>query len=136
MSDSKGKVIGIGGIFFLADNPQDLKKWYTDHLGFSPDEYGQMFKARDWDDPEKHALLQWSIFNSNTEYLNPSKKPYMINYRVDDLQAIVAKLKEKGTELLEDIQEYEYGKFAHLMDPDGNKIELWEAPDTPFPEQP
>ena len=122
------KVTGIGGIFFKTQDPAGLKKWYSQNLGFETDDYGHMFKSRDFDDPDETTFLQWSPFKEDTDYFGPSSKPYMINYRVADLEALKKELETAGVEIVDDIESYEYGKFLHIMDPEGNKIELWEPP--------
>lgn len=132
MEKSKSKVTGVGGIFFKSGNPDKIKKWYADHLGFNTDEYGVMFKFRKDEDLHQPGYLQWSPFNNDTDYFKPSKKEFMINYRVENIDGLIAGLKEKGVELIGEVQSFEYGKFAHIMDPDGNKIELWEPIDNAF----
>ncbi|MBT3252332.1 MAG: VOC family protein [Candidatus Marinimicrobia bacterium] len=132
MEKSKPKITGIGGIFFKSSNPEKIKNWYADHLGFNTDEYGVMFKFRKDENPQKTAYLQWSPFNNNTEYFKPSEKEFMINYRVENIDGLVENLIEKGVDLIGKVQSFEYGKFAHIMDPEGNKIELWEPIDDSF----
>ncbi len=132
MSDQKNyKVQGIGGIFFKCENPQQVKDWYSEKLGLVTDEYGSLFEFRNADDNQKN-YLQWSPFESGTTYFKPSEKEFMINYRVGDLEKLVKELKENGVTILDEIETYEYGKFVHIMDPEGNKIELWEAIDEVF----
>lgn len=126
------KIEGIGGIFFRSPDPEKSKSWYKKHLGLDVDEYGVMFQNRDKDDPEKLTHLQWSVFPQDTDYFSPSQGEFMINYRVDDLEGMVHQLKAEGVELIGDIQEYSYGKFAHFLDGDGRKVELWESPQNPF----
>ena len=122
------RVTGIGGIFFKSNNPNQLKEWYKKHLGFNIDEYGTMFiSAKD-----DQQLLQWSPFSKDTDYFQPSTKEFMINYRVENLTKLVELLESEGITFLDDIAIYDYGKFIHLMDPEGNKIELWEPVDTTF----
>ncbi len=128
----KKKVTGIGGVFFKCRNPEKIKKWYEKNLGFRTDQYGALFESRKVSDPEKPAFLQWSTFSADTEYLNPSKKEFMINYRVEDLEGLVDELKSNNVEIVDEIEVYEYGKFVHIMDPEGNKIELWEPVDEVF----
>ena len=123
------KVTGIGGVFFKCEDPNKMKDWYGRHLGLNTDEYGCTFKFRTQEDPDETAVLQWSPFNEDTEYFNPSKKQFMINYRVADLASLLKELEKEGVEIVGAIQEFEYGKFAHIMDPEGNKIELWEPID-------
>ena len=129
MSKTSPKVTGIGGIFFKADDPKKLKAWYAKHLGIDSGEYGYTFEAKDMDNPEQINILNWSIFDKNTNYLDPSKNDFMINYRVNDLEQFVADLKANDVIILDDIAEYSYGKFVHVLDPEGHKIELWEPID-------
>ena len=132
MSDQKNyKVQGIGGIFFKCENPQQVKDWYSANLGLVTDEYGSLFEFRNADDNQKN-YLQWSPFDAGTTYFKPSEKEFMINYRVGDLEKLVEELKKNGVTILDEIETYEYGKFVHIMDPEGNKIELWEAVDEVF----
>jgi predicted enzyme related to lactoylglutathione lyase len=132
MSDQKNyKVQGIGGIFFKCENPQKVKDWYSDNLGLVTDEYGSLFEFRNADDQQMN-YLQWSPFDAGTTYFKPSEKEFMINYRVGDLDKLVEELKKNGVTILDEIETYEYGKFVHIMDPEGNKIELWEAVDDLF----
>jgi len=121
------KVTGIGGIFFFSDNPKDAKSWYAKNLGFDVNQWGSVsFEYRDVDKPEEIIPLQWSPFKSGDEYFAPSKKDFMINYRVQNIEGLVKNLKENGATILDDIATYDYGKFVHIMDAEGNKIELWE----------
>jgi len=119
------RVTGIGGIFFKSEDPEKLKNWYNKHLGIEVDQYGSMFRLGGEGAPH---LLQWSVFKSDTDYMAPSSAPFMINYCVEDMEKLVEVLKEEGVEVVDDIAVYEYGKFVHIMDPDGNKVELWEPP--------
>ena len=129
MDKNKPKVLGIGGVFFKSENPEEIKKWYQDNLGIITDQYGAMFKTRNIDNPEETNYLQWSPFNKETDYFDPSKKEFMINYRVQNIEDFVKVLKEKGITVLDEITEYdEIGKFVHILDLEGNKIELWEPP--------
>ena len=129
MDKEEPKVLGIGGIFFKSDNPEETKKWYKENLGIITDQYGSMFKSRNIDNPDEINYLQWSPFNKDTDYFDPSKKEFMINYRVQNIEDLVKVLKEKGITVLDEITEYgEIGKFVHILDPEGNKIELWEPP--------
>lgn len=120
------RVTGVGGIFFKCQDPEATKKWYREHLGLNTDEYGTRFEWRESDNKEKIASTQWSPFPANTNYFGPSKKEFMINYRVENLEALAEVLKKEGVEIVDKIEVYEYGKFLHIMDPDGQKIELWE----------
>jgi predicted enzyme related to lactoylglutathione lyase len=127
--DTTPKVTGIGGIFFFSDNPQETKEWYTKNLGFEINEWGSTFESRNINKPDKINSLQWSPFKKGDEYFSPSKKDFMINYRVQNIEGLVNKLKENGVTILDSIATYDYGKFVHIMDTDGNKIELWEPVD-------
>ncbi|MGD9707766.1 MAG: SRPBCC domain-containing protein [Candidatus Delongbacteria bacterium] len=120
------KVVGIGGIFFKSSDPVKLKEWYHNHLGLNTDEYGTNFESRDSGKPSVKTYLQWSPFADKTKYFEPSQKEFMINYRVEDLVSLVEELKKEGVQVLDDIETYEYGKFVHIMDSEGNKVELWE----------
>lgn len=125
--DATPKVTGIGGIFFFSDNPQEAKEWYAKNLGLEINEWGSSsFQSRDMNKPDQINTLQWCPFKKGSDYFAPSKKEFMINYRVQNMEAFVDKLKEDGVIILDDIVTYEYGKFVHIMDGEGNKIELWE----------
>ena len=129
MSNKEPKVIGIGGILFKSNNPDKTKKWYQENLGLPTDQWGTMFKSRDIDNPDQVNYLQWSPFDKKTDYFDPSKKEFMINYRVQNIEEFVKVLKDKEITVLDEITEYdEIGKFVHILDPEGNKIELWETP--------
>lgn len=128
-NDTTPKVTGIGGIFFFSDNPEETKEWYSQNLGLETNEYGSSFESRNVNRPEVINTLQWCPFKKGSEYFAPSKKEFMINYRVQNIEGLVKKLKEKGTTILDNIETFEYGKFVHILDPEGNKIELWEPID-------
>ena len=121
------RVTGIGGIFFKAKDPKAMYAWYEEHLGLKQDPALQSvdFESKDPDGREAHTY--WSLFKSDTKYLEPSTAPFMINYRVDDMDGIVRALESEGVKVL-DRQDADYGKFAWIMDPEGNKIELFEPP--------
>lgn len=121
------KVTGIGGVFFKCDDPKKMEEWYVNNLGFPSESYGTMFQWRDADDPSKEGYTVWSPFKKDTTYFEPSKKEFMINYRVENIEALVEQLKNDGVTILDEIATYEYGKFVHIMDPEGNKIELFEG---------
>lgn len=126
-TDTTPKVTGIGGIFFFSDNPKETKDWYAKNLGVEINAWGAVsFDSRNIDNPDEVESLQWSPFKKGDEYFSPSKKEFMINYRVQNLEALLEKLKENGVTILDDIATYDYGKFVHIMDAEGNKIELWE----------
>jgi predicted enzyme related to lactoylglutathione lyase len=125
--DTTPKVTGIGGIFFFSDNTKEIKNWYAKNLGFDINEWGSVsFEYRDVNKPEVIIPLQWSPFKKDSDYFAPSKKEFMINYRVQNIEGLVNKLKENGVTIVDDIVTYDYGKFVHIMDGEGNKIELWE----------
>ena len=126
------KVTGIGGIFFKSSDPQKSRDWYRDNLGLSTNEYGSLFEFRQSDSPEKKGYTQWSPFANDTKYFEPSKKEFMINFRVENIEHLVAELKSNGVTVCDEIEAFEYGKFVHIMDNDGNKIELWEPVDSIF----
>jgi len=130
MKNLTPKVTGIGGIFFRAKNPDEIKKWYGDNLGLAIGPYGSPFEFRNAHRPNEVNYLNWNAFDENTEYFNPSQKEFMINYRVQNIEGLVQKLKNNGVIILDDIEKYEYGKFVHILDPEGNKIELWEPVDS------
>jgi len=132
MSKSTPKVTGIGGIFFRTKNPTATREWYGENLGLAIDDYGSAFEFRNANHPDQINYLRWSPFEENTDYFKPSKKEFMINYRVQHIEELVKKLKENGVTIVDDIATYEYGKFVHIMDPEGNKIELWEPNDSFF----
>ncbi len=125
------RVIGIGGIFFKAKNPKTLAKWYEKHLGVPIDESYGGFSFR-WDDeaqrPEKGYTI-WSPFKEDTEYIKPSDKDYMFNFIVDDLEALLEALQSEGVQQVDELVNSEFGKFAWIMDPEDNKVELWEPKD-------
>ena len=130
----KKRVTGVGGIFFKTQDPKKIKEWYGKHLGLPIDDYGASFKWIDPDHPtaKEPALTAWSPFESNTTYFEPSEKQYMFNYRVENLVELLTVLKEEGVQIVGDMQEFSYGKFGWIMDPEGNKIELWEPKDDGF----
>ncbi|MDB5118836.1 MAG: gloA [Sphingobacteriales bacterium] len=130
-ADTTPKVTGIGGIFFFSDNPKETKEWYAKNLGLEINEWGSVsFESRNLNKPEEIDSLQWSPFKKGDEYFSPSKKNFMINYRVQNIEGLVNKLKENGVTILDSIATYDYGKFVHIMDAEGNKIELWEPADS------
>lgn len=126
------KVTGVGGIFFKCRDPQKVKDWYSKHLGFNTDQYGALFEFRQAGKEGKTGYLQWSPFSDKTDYFEPSTKEFMINYRVENLEELVKELKQQGVQVLDEIETYSYGKFVHLLDLEGNKIELWEPVDQDF----
>lgn len=123
------RVTGIGGIFFLAKDPVALRAWYQRHLGINVEEWGGT--AFSWADAEGKPVggtTVWSIGTAGSDYFAPSASPFMINYRVDDLGALLAALREEGCNVVDKTDDSEYGKFGWVIDPEGNKVELWEPP--------
>ena len=128
------RVTGIGGVFFKSKSPAELKQWYANHLDIQGEEWGKLFRWHPEGECDKLGTTTWSPFPANTDYFAPSEKPFMINYRVHDLVKLLDTLKKEGVKIVGEIQEFEYGKFAWIIDPEGNKIELWEPVDAPFVE--
>lgn len=123
------RVTGIGGVFFVAKDPPALQAWYKRHLGIDIQEWGgTVFAWADADGKPTGGTTVWSIFPENSDQFAPAKAPFMINYRVEDLHALVAVLKTEGCHVLDDMQDSEFGKFAWVIDPEGNKVELWQPP--------
>lgn len=122
------RVTGLGGLFFKADDPKKLYEWYEKHLGLKADQGSVIFPWRQADDPEKKGMTVWSIFKRDTKYFEPSQSSLMVNYRVKDLDALLDVLREEGVIDLKR-EDSEYGRFAWIMDPEGNKIELWQPPE-------
>ena len=121
------KVTGLGGIFFKAENPSALYQWYEKHLGLKGDpNAGVHFKWRDAEDPSNPGRTVWAVFPKDTKYFGPSGSTFMLNYRVADLDATLNALREEGVAIDEHREDHEYGRFAWITDPEGNRIELWE----------
>ncbi|WP_299188644.1 VOC family protein [uncultured Aquimarina sp.] len=124
------RVTGLGGFFFKTKDPKTTKEWYGKHLGLPVDDYGCTFW---WKDKEGNdCSTQWSPFKEDTNYFAPSKKEFMMNFRVENLVELLEVLKKEGVTVVGEIEEYEYGKFGWIVDPEGNKIELWEPIDKAF----
>jgi predicted enzyme related to lactoylglutathione lyase len=123
------RVTGLGGVFFKAADKKGMLEWYRAHLGIESAEYGFSFLWRENDSPERVGYTVWSPFKRDTEYFEPSKKDFMLNFRVADLSALIPALKAEGVQVVGEIVEEENGKFAWIVDPEGNKIELWEPVD-------
>ncbi len=126
------RVTGIGGIFFKCNDPDKMKAWYRTHLGLKTNEYGAVFEWYQGADSTRKGFTQWSPFNQDTQYFAPSNQDFMINYRVENLEQLVEILKLEGVTILDEIETYDYGKFVHIQDVEGNKIELWEPYDPSF----
>nr|WP_294862284.1 VOC family protein [uncultured Fluviicola sp.] len=121
------KVTGIGGIFFFSENLAETKEWYAKNLGLEINDWGSSsFESRDLNNPDQVNSLQWTPFKKGSEYFAPSQKEFMINYRVQNIEGLISKLKENGVTILDELVTYDFGKFIHIMDAEGNKIELWE----------
>ena len=123
------RVTGIGGLFFKSKNPEKTKEWYRKHLGIKSGEYGGTFEWLHAKDNQKKGFTAWGPFDKDTEYFLPGDKEFMFNYRVDDLEKLLGVLKEEGIEIVGEMEVYDYGKFGWIMDPDGQKVELWEPVD-------
>ncbi len=124
------RVTGIGGFFFKSKDPQRIKEWYSQHLGLPTDDYGCTFW---WQDASgRDCSTQWGPFNEETTYFAPSKKEFMMNFRVADLERLLAVLREEGVTVVGEMQVFDYGKFGWILDPEGNKLELWEPVDEAF----
>jgi len=127
--DNMKKVTGIGGIFFKCKDPKKVMEWYHKHLGLDTNPYGASFEWYEGSDSTKKAQTQWTPFPETTKYFEPSTKDFMINYRVENLEALVAELRKDGVTILDEMETYDYGKFIHILDEEGNKIQLWEPID-------
>jgi catechol 2,3-dioxygenase-like lactoylglutathione lyase family enzyme len=123
------RVTSIGGVFFKCKDPDAVKQWYSRHLGMPTDQWGTNFEWRQADDGVKKGFTQWSPFNETSDYFDPSTKQFMINYRVENLAELIELLRGEGVTILDEIKTYDYGKFCHILDLEGNKIELWEPYD-------
>ena len=131
-SSSEKKVTGIGGIFFKCKDPKTLKEWYNKNLGLNTDQYGTNFEWRYTDNMNRKGFLLWAPFKETTNYFKPSEKEFMINYRVNDLDNLLKQLSAAGINPVDTVGKFSYGKFVHIMDPEGNKIELWEPNDVEY----
>ncbi|HEX8614113.1 MAG TPA: VOC family protein [Telluria sp.] len=124
------RVTGIGGVFFKSPDPSRLAEWYRVHLGFALEEWGgAAFQWSGPDNPTGTGTTVWSPFKEDTQHFAPSSSAFMINYRVHDLHALIAALRAEGCQVADKVDESEHGKFAWVLDPDGNKLELWQRPD-------
>ena len=131
-AETPKRVTGVGGIFFKCKDPEAMKHWYHAHLGLQVGQWGTTFETRQADHPERKSLLQWCTFRENSKKFDPSKKDFMINYRVENLDWLIGMLREEGVQVLGEVEKYDYGKFCQIMDPEGNKIELWEPNDETY----
>ncbi len=128
------RVQGIGGIFFKANDPDKLQAWYDKHLSIGPlpqspwgaEDTASLFEWRDTDEAERKCYTVFGLFPDDTDYFKPGDLPYMLNFRVDDLDGFLAQLKEEGIEQVGEVRAFSYGRFARIIDPEGTPIELWE----------
>ncbi|MDR1346868.1 MAG: VOC family protein [Prevotellaceae bacterium] len=123
------KVTGIGGIFFKCKDPEKMTEWYQKHLGLETNQYGAIFEWYEDNEKTKKAQTQWTPFPEDTKYFGSTEQDYMINYRVENLEKLVEDLKKEGVTIFDSIETFYYGKFVHILDAEGNKIQLWEAID-------
>lgn len=123
------RVTGIGGIFFKSNDPKKITEWYQKHLGLETNPYGATFEWYEAADSTQKAQTQWTPFPESTTYFEPSQQGFMINYRVENLEALVEELIKEGVTIVDKIETYSYGKFVHILDGEGNKVQLWEAID-------
>ena len=132
MNDDKPRVTGVGGIFFKSSNPEEMKEWYKTNLGLDTDPWGTNFEWFQGADSSKKGFTQWSPSKEESTFFEPSQKDFMINYRVVHIEKLVEQLKENGVKILDDIESYDYGEFVHILDQEGNKIQLWEPNDIEY----
>ena len=123
------KVTGIGGIFFKARDPERMSAWYREHLGICSEDGHADFIWREQDRPDEVGRTVWSVFPLDTDYFGPTGPPFMVNYRVADLQGLLEALRGEGCNVLEKTDDSAYGKFGWVIDPEGNKVELWQPPE-------
>ena len=123
--EQRGRILGIGGIFFRSDNRDQTREWYSKHLGLADKGSGAMLPWREHDDPKNEHATVWSVFSASSDYFSPSQ-PFMINYIVDDLDALLERLQDEGVKIDPKRMNESYGRFAWIYDGDGNKIELWQ----------
>jgi catechol 2,3-dioxygenase-like lactoylglutathione lyase family enzyme len=131
-TEQRGRILGIGGVFFKSANRDQAREWYSTHLGLVDKGGGAMLPWREHDDPQKEHVTVWTVFPASTKYFDPSPAPFMINYIVDDMDALLDRLKQEGVKIDAKRMDESYGRFAWIYDADGNKIELWQ----PLPKKP
>lgn len=129
--EQRGRILGIGGIFFKSADRTQMREWYSKHLGLTDKGGGAMLKWREHDDPQKEHVTVWSLFPATTDYFGPSNSQFMINYIVDDMDALLDRLKQEGVKIDPKRMDESYGRFAWIYDADGNKIELWQPVSKP-----
>ena len=126
----QGRILGIGGVFFKSRNQDQMREWYATHLGLADSGDGVMLPWREQDNPEREQMTVWSIFPGDSTYFEPGPASFMVNYIVDDLDALLDRLANDGVRIDSKRQDESYGRFAWIYDPDGNKIELWQPLDS------
>jgi catechol 2,3-dioxygenase-like lactoylglutathione lyase family enzyme len=124
-TEQRGRILGIGGVFFKSANRDQMREWYSKHLGLADKGHGAMLPWREHDDPQKEHVTVWTVFPASTDYFDPSQ-PFMVNYIVDDLDALLDRLKQEGVKIDAKRMDESYGRFAWIYDLDGNKVELWQ----------
>jgi catechol 2,3-dioxygenase-like lactoylglutathione lyase family enzyme len=122
----RGRILGIGGVFFKSANRDQMREWYSKHLGLTDKGAGAILPWRDHHDPQEERMTVWSIFPATSNYLDPSPAPFMLNYIVDDLDALLERLQQEGVKIDDKRMDESYGRFAWIYDSDGNKVELWQ----------
>lgn len=126
------RVTGLGGLFIKCKDPKSMYEWYEKHLGMAREHGVVSFNWRDADEPERTGTTAWALFPETTQYFEPSRSPFMMNLRVENLEQLLAALRAEGVQVDDKVESHEYGKFGWIMDPEGNRIELWEpAPEPP-----
>jgi catechol 2,3-dioxygenase-like lactoylglutathione lyase family enzyme len=125
-TEQRGRIVGIGGVFFKSANRDETREWYAKHLGLVDKGQGAMLPWREHDDPQKEHVTVWTVFPASTKYFDPSPAPFMINYIVDDMDTLLDRLKQEGVKIDPNRMNESYGRFAWIYDLDGNKIELWQ----------
>ena len=122
------RVIGLGGVFFKSKDPKKLREWYARHLGLPVEDWGCKFDLATPELNKVEGYTVWSPFKEDTKYIDPSPKPFMLNFMVEDLHALLDALRSEGVQVIGDSEESEFGKFGWILDPEENKVELWEPP--------
>ena len=124
-TEQRGRILGIGGVFFKSANRDQTREWYAKHLGLADKGGGAMLPWRERDDPQKEHVTVWTVFPASTKYFEPNQT-FMVNYIVDDMDALLDRLKQEGVKIDDKRMNESYGRFAWIYDLDGNKIELWQ----------
>ena len=129
--EQRGRILGIGGVFFKSADRDQMREWYSKHLGLADKGSGAMLPWREHDDPQKEHVTVWTLFPNSTDYI-PATQQFMVNYIVDDMDALLDRLQQEGVKIDPKRMNESYGRFAWIYDQDGNKIELWQ----PLPAKP